>query len=222
MAGSAELLERDFATLPELLHAHAIERPDHRAIIDGERVVSYAQLDMLADRVAASLQRDGLVAGDVVAICAPSSIEYISAFVGALRAGVAAAPLSPSSTAEGLALMVRDSGAKIIFLDDDASTALDGIADKLTVKRVALEGSANPSFESWLAPAGARPAPVVIDPDMAFNIIYSSGTTGRRRGSCSLTGCGGAMCGGRRPSSTGRTRSPSSRHRSIPTRRWSA
>ena len=182
MPTSDDLLERDFGTLPDLLHAHATERPSHIAVIDGERRRSYAELDALADRVAAALQRDGLGPGDVIAICSPSSIEYIATFVGALRAGVAASPLSPSSTAEGLALMIRDSGARIAFVDDSASKALDGIAQKLDVKHIALEGTANPSFDSWLAPEGAKPQPVEIDPELPFNIIYSSGTTGAPKG----------------------------------------
>ena len=37
-------------------------------------------------------------------------------------------------------------------------------------------------FESWLAPEGAKPQPVEIQPDWAFNIIYSSGTTGAPKG----------------------------------------
>ena len=117
-----------------------------------------------------------------MAICGPSSIEYVTVFVAALRIGAAACPLAPSSTPEQLAAMVRDCGAGLLFVDDSASTALDGVAEKLTVKRVALEGSANPSFASWLAPDGAKPTPVEIDPEQPFNIIYSSGTTGTPKG----------------------------------------
>ncbi|MDP3735743.1 MAG: class I adenylate-forming enzyme family protein [Hyphomonadaceae bacterium] len=182
MARSDELLEQDFGTLPDLLHAHAVERPSHIAVIDGERRTSYAELDALADRVAAALQRDGLKPGDVIAICSPSSLEYVATFVGALRAGVAASPLSPSSTTEGLVLMIRDSGAKMLFVDDSVSAALGGVSQKLDVKRVALEGTANLSFHSWLAPVGAKPKAVEIDPERPFNIIYSSGTTGAPKG----------------------------------------
>jgi acyl-CoA synthetase (AMP-forming)/AMP-acid ligase II len=182
MPTSAELLDRDFGTVSELLRAHAAERPGHVAVIDRERKVTYAEFDSLVDQVAASLQRDGLKSLDAIAICAPSSIEYLAAFVGALRVGVAATPLAPSSTAEGLALMIRDSGSKIVFLDDAASAALDTTSPKLAAPRIALEGTTNRSFASWLAPNGARPRPVDIDPNQAFNIIYSSGTTGTPKG----------------------------------------
>jgi acyl-CoA synthetase (AMP-forming)/AMP-acid ligase II len=71
----ANLLEQDFGTLPALIHAHATERPAHPALVQDARSVSYAELDALMDRVAASLQRDGLQPRDAIAICAGTSIE---------------------------------------------------------------------------------------------------------------------------------------------------
>ena len=51
------------------------------------------------------------------------------------------------------------------------------------LRRVALDGSsAGQPLSGWLAPAGARPSQVAIDPDGIFNIIYSSGTTGEPKG----------------------------------------
>ena len=52
----------------------------------------------MMDRAAAALQRDGIRAGEVIAICAATSIEYAAVFLGALRAVVAVSPLAPSSS----------------------------------------------------------------------------------------------------------------------------
>jgi acyl-CoA synthetase (AMP-forming)/AMP-acid ligase II len=182
MTTAADYLLRDFATYPDVIRAHAAERPNHMAVIDGARSITYGAFNALCERVAAGLQRDGVQQGDAIAIVGPSSIEYAAVFLGAVYAGVAASPLSPSATPEGLALMIRDSGAKIIFCDDANSAVLDTIAEKLPARRVALEGEASPSLESWLPPAGAKPQPVAIQPDDPFNIIYSSGTTGAPKG----------------------------------------
>ena len=182
MRTADDLLASDFATMPDLIRAHATSRPDHPAVVDGDRTVTFAELDALVDRAAAALQRDGVKRLDAVAMCGPSSIEYVTMFVAALRAGAAACPLAPSSTAEQLAMMVKDCGARLVFVDDAASAALESVAEPPTAKRVALEGNRNPSFAAWLAPAGAKPAPVEIDPDQPFNIIYSSGTTGAPKG----------------------------------------
>lgn len=182
MTTAAQLLEQDFSTMPDMIRAHAKERPDHPAVIDGDRTVTFAEFDALIDRAAAALQRDGVRNRGAVAICGPSSIEYVTVFVAALRMGAAACPLAPSSTPEQLAAMVRDCSAALLFVDDTVSAALDTVTDKLIVKRIALEGVSNPSFESWLAPVGAKPVPVAIDPEQVFNIIYSSGTTGTPKG----------------------------------------
>jgi len=170
------MLQQDFGLIAELIHGYALERPHHPALIHDERVLSYGALDQLMDRVAASLQRDGVQLGDVISICAASCVEYGAIFLGALRTGVAVAPLAPSSTPAALATMLGDCGAKLLFLDDTIATALEGQALPATLRRVPI------SMGDWLAPQDAKPRPVQIDPSAAFNIIYSSGTTGTPKG----------------------------------------
>ena len=178
-----DLLQEPFGTLPELIHAHAEARPDHPAVVDPTTAWTYRQFDTRLDGVAAALQRDGFAPGDVGAICASASCAYAAAFLGVLRAGGAAAPLAPSSTPSSLADMVQDCGARILFLDREVATALEPVADRLPALRVALDGSdAGVPFDDWLAAPGAPVRPVMADPDGAFNIIYSSGTTGKPKG----------------------------------------
>ncbi len=151
-------------------------RPAQQALLQGERSVTWGQLDAMVDRVAASLQRDGVQPQQAIAICAANSLEYVAAFLGALRAGVVVAPLAIQSQPAQLAAMVADSGARHLFVDAGVP-AFDTAA-----QRIAMDGSAVPSLAQWLLPAGARPAAVAVQPGWAFNIIYSSGTTGTPKG----------------------------------------
>lgn len=162
------MLASDFAALPDLVRAHAAERGDKPAIIFGERVVTYAALDRLMDRIAFSLQRDGVAQGQAVAILGPNMLEYALVFLGALRAGCVAAPLAPSATPEQLAAMVEDCAAPILF--HDAAHDVD-----VPVRKVYLE-----HLLDWLG--DGSPAPVTASPQDPFNIIYSSGTTGTPKG----------------------------------------
>ena len=100
-----DVLAQDFGTLPDLVRIHARERPTHPALRDPATSLDYAGLDAAMDRVAAALQRDGLGIGDTLAICAASSVAYAVVFLGALRAGVAVAPLAPGSTPASLRRM---------------------------------------------------------------------------------------------------------------------
>src|SRR5690606_6702656 len=120
----AAILEAPFTSMPDMLRACAQARPGHPAIIQGERTVTYAEFDVLIERVAASLQRDGFAHGDVIAICASGSIEYGAVFFGGLRAGVAVAPLAPSSTAESLRGMLENAQARLFFVDAPVRDAL--------------------------------------------------------------------------------------------------
>lgn len=178
-----EILERHFAAIPDLIRGYGRRQPSRAALVQDDRVLDYAGVDMLMDRVAARLQRDGLKPGEVIAVCAAASIEYAAVFLGGLRAGIAVAPLPPTATAESIADMAADADAKILFLDADTAKTLEPVRERVAAKRVALDNSnAGEPVDVWLAPQGAEPAPVAIEPDWPFNIIYSSGTTGAPKG----------------------------------------
>ncbi len=187
MTSIAAMMSADYGVMGDILRLRTQERPDHLAIMmDTGEAVTYGQFDALVDRVAAALQRDGIQPGEAIAVCALSSIPYAAVFLGGLRAGVAVAPIAPSSTPESIAGMVADCGAKLFFLD--AGVAEAQALAPVPVRLIALDGSAlgsigaGEAFDAWLAPDGARPEPVQIAPQAPFNIIYSSGTTGTPKG----------------------------------------
>lgn len=172
----------EFAQIADLIHQHAVDEPGRIALIESGHRLSYAELDAFMDRVAAALQREGLQAGDAIAICAASTWAYGAVFLGALRAGVVVAPLAPSSTPESLARMVQDAQAKLLFVDASVDAIL-GRIDLPTAQRVTLDDSVGgKALSTWLAPAGQKPQAVTLAPSHPFNIIYSSGTTGDPKG----------------------------------------
>ena len=181
----------DFYDLAALVARNATERADATAVVvsatgaTAEQRLNWAQFNALVNQVAAALQRDGQQAQQKVAVCASSSVAYLGLFVGALRAGLAVAPLAPSSTPTQLIDMASDADARLFFVDDAVAQALDaaGLATPPGMTRLRLDNSdGDRGFDDWLAPEGALPKAVAIDPAWAFNLIYSSGTTGTPKG----------------------------------------
>ena len=165
-----------FQAIADLVRQHAAWRPLRTALVQGERHVNWAQLDAMADRIAASLQRDGVAPTGSIAICASNSLEYAAVFIGALRAGAAVAPLAIQSSPEQLAGMMADCGARHLFADRGVPAFASG------ARRILMDASGAPSLQDWLAPEGSRPEPVAVQTEWPFNIIYSSGTTGTPKG----------------------------------------
>jgi len=183
MSEIPDLVAPPFTTVSDLIAAHARRRPRQVALICDGRSLDYADLDAGVDRIAGTLQRDGVRAGDAVAICATNSIEYVLAFLGALRAGAAVAPLPQSTTSAALAAMIADTGARHLFLDAGVAGALEPQRDAIAARMIALDGvGAGLALRDWLEAGDAKPAAVSIAPEAPFNIIYSSGTTGVPKG----------------------------------------
>jgi acyl-CoA synthetase (AMP-forming)/AMP-acid ligase II len=177
------LLDEPFVCVTDMLRRFGTERGQHPALICGDEVLSYAALDARVDRFAAALQRDGIQPRDALALCAVASVEYVVAFLGGLRAGAAVAPLAPSSGAASLVGMVGNSGARLLFIDAEVKRLLEPVAAQISATPIALDAHAgSTALDAWLAPPGATPAAVTIDPAWPFNIIYSSGTTGTPKG----------------------------------------
>ncbi len=181
-----------FNTLAGLIGGHGASRPDSVALVVGQHRMRYGELDALMSRVARALAQNGVRAGETIAVCASSSIEYAGVFLGALRAGVVVAPLAPSSTAQSLGRMIEDAQARIVFTD---ASYVDLVSLGMQIRsqnvpRVLLDDAiGSEGFSHWLATSDKQGGDrktfhdfPEIKPESAFNIIYSSGTTGEPKG----------------------------------------
>jgi len=156
------------ATIPGLAAASADRVPDRVALeIDGE-LITHAELDAGAARVAGWLAAR-LDPGDRVLLAARSSVGFVRCYLGALRAGAVVVLASPGYTAPELAYLVTDSGASIAFADSGPAGLLAG----LPRPPLAVDPRAIPAGPPGLG------AQIRAGPDDTALLAYTSGTTGR-------------------------------------------
>ena len=126
----------------------------------------------------------GVSKGDNIAIISPNSIPYAELFMGILRAGACVTPLSTMASPDALQKMLTDCGARAIFVAAQYLELVDGFIADLELARFAIDFD-HPAFQPYGAAVdGASDSDPEIQIEMsdAFNLIYSSGTTGTPKG----------------------------------------
>ncbi len=149
--------------------------PGRIALIDGDRRITFAELDADANRVAHVLTDAGVRPGDRVAVMMQNRHEIFAVWNGAARVGALVVPISYRSLTSEVAYLVADSGATALVHDD---TEVVGPAlPELT----GLLGSWHADDESlWAGPATPPTDDYLGAAVVTMN--YTSGTTGRPKG----------------------------------------
>src|SRR3569623_260084 len=142
--------------------ADAAARGDHPALVDGitGRTISYAQLALMVERMAAGFAGVGVKPGDVVALHSPNTVLYPVVFYAASRDGATVTALSALATAKDMAGQLADSGATLVVtVGALLPVALEAAGDRpvWTCDRVA----GHPRVQDLLGSAG--PVPEVAD-----------------------------------------------------------
>ena len=193
----------DAGNLADLVVRAARESPDRVALVEAGtgRRTTWAELDAEVDRVAGGLAAMGLVAGYRVVIVVGNRLEFVTTYLGALRARLVAVPVNPRAATGELVRMVADCGARVVVGDATTITsvraavaglqdALEGAEEELRsrtpVPRIVVCGALPVPGETAyadLVAGGDPPAAVAAatDPESLAVLLYTSGTSGRPR-----------------------------------------
>src|SRR4051812_42066873 len=96
----------------------AARHPHRPALRLGDRTWTYAEVDAMSARVAASLTADGLRPGDRVGLMLPNVPAFVILYFGILRAGGIVVPVNPLFKAREIEYYLSDSGADRLFATD--------------------------------------------------------------------------------------------------------
>ncbi|MBK7907592.1 MAG: AMP-binding protein [Gemmatimonadetes bacterium] len=169
LVGLADVAPRHRRLSDHVSHAP----PDREAVVDANARLTYAALDAAVQRAAAGLRERGVRAGDRVAMLTAPGSAYWVAFLATVRIGATWLGLNPRSTASELAESLDDAHPACVIVAP--GTATEAIDDPWRACAV--------DHEDLLAgpPAGV---PDVSDPDAPALIVYTSGSSGKRKGAC--------------------------------------
>ncbi|MEN0134659.1 MAG: AMP-binding protein [Rhodococcus sp. (in: high G+C Gram-positive bacteria)] len=136
------------------------------ALIDGDRVVSFAEFDALTDRLGHALLARGLESGDRVAVLMPNGIDGVVVYYALAKAGLVRVPLNVRETAHEHAYKVEDSQARALVHAGEPPAQVEVMitADELP---------------GLIAGAAEGPCDVRRDQDEPLRLAYTGGTTGK-------------------------------------------
>jgi long-chain acyl-CoA synthetase len=155
-------------TLHELSNVAA----DDVAVDDGERQVSWAELDERSTRFGHGVEALGAGPGDHVAICVSNRSEFVDAVLGAWRAGCAYTPLKTGWTAAEVGTVLDDAGTRVVITDRA------GAREAAQARGIAVV-DLDADVEAWLAEQSEEP---LSEDRCGYKLPYTSGTTGRPKG----------------------------------------
>ena len=155
------------------------------------RDYTWAQIDHQVARWQAALEKDGIKAGDRVAVMLRNCPEWAIYDQAALGLGSVVVPLYTQDRAENVAYIIHDSGCKALLIEGaEQWQELSGVKGQLasltrilTVHPVPNAGDTRlRSLGEWLPDQGGATRHVSRDKNALATIVYTSGTTGRPKG----------------------------------------
>jgi fatty-acyl-CoA synthase/long-chain acyl-CoA synthetase len=165
----------------------AARHPDKPALIvvPSGRVVTFAEFEARANRVANFFRSVGLRRGDHVAFVMENNLEMVICEAGAERSGLHYTCVNHFLADEEAAFIVTDCDARVVVSSLAKIELATSLADRCpSVEHWLMADTDAPPapFESLDAVLAAQPDGPIDDEQLGAAMLYSSGTTGRPKG----------------------------------------
>src|ERR1700676_28173 len=191
-APTASAIPRDYNFAADILKRNLdAGRAEKIAFIDHAGKYTYAELAARVERFGHVLRSLGLRREERILLCLLDTIDWPTAFLGAIKAGVVTVPVNTLMTEDDYKFMLDDSRARLLVVSEELLPKFESaIAASKDITHVIVSGgkaAGHQRFEDLLAAATTEPknteaitAPTTRD-DMCF-WLYTSGSTGKPKG----------------------------------------
>ncbi|HTO67434.1 MAG TPA: amino acid adenylation domain-containing protein [Bradyrhizobium sp.] len=167
-------IEMPNTSICEALARQAAQRPMATAIVDGEKSLTYAELDTSSNRLAHHLAALGLRIGQSVAILLPRGANQVIAMLAILKAGGCYIPLDEAVPAARVADIMTEADALLVIAAKATAASLSPGAATIVLD--------DPATASSIASLPSSSPGIRSHPLAAAYVIYTSGSTGRPKG----------------------------------------
>jgi non-ribosomal peptide synthetase component F/acyl carrier protein len=157
----------------ELFADRAADQPDATAVVFGDDRLSYRQLNEQSNQLAHHLRSLGVGPDVLVGIYAERSMEMVVGLLGVLKAGGAYVPLDPSFPQQRIQLMLEDTQAPALLVQEHLLERLSAYPGKVVRLDADKETIARQPTHRLETSAGSE--------QLAY-VMYTSGSTGRPKG----------------------------------------
>jgi len=155
--------------------------PNHPALSYDGREITYAQLNEGANRIAISLLKMGIKAGDHVGLCAPNSLEWIIFYFGVLKTGAVAVTLGSTLSPGELHLLLDHAKPRILFTFDERLYDIESLRGSQVIEKIVCPNG-DLTFQQVLNMGTSFFKAVDRDRTDTAAILYTGGTTGIPKG----------------------------------------
>lgn len=164
---------------------HAKSNPDkvaYRMASTGQ-ALTYRQLDERSNQGAHLFRSLGLKAGDHIALLMENRLAFMEICWAAQRAGLYYTAISRYLTKDEIGYIVQDCGAKVVITSAQGSETMKSLlSDGPGAPLYYMVDPPTAGFRSWEQETAAQPTTPIADEVAGYDMLYSSGTTGRPKG----------------------------------------
>jgi len=173
-------------SLGELLSPALAGHPDATAVVDGDRRISYKQLEADSNAIAGGLASSfGVKPGDRVAVLLPNGYDFVRSYLGTVKAGAAVVPINVLLQSAEVAHILADSGAVGLITGGPLEGIATAVGQKIpSLRALITTGRGGDGFTALDELGGQPPGSQIDDESHIAAIIYTSGTTGKPKGAC--------------------------------------